>query len=127
MLRQPVAVLLPHPIVDLEVAIERRAAQPETLLRVIFESVVLQRAIELLVADHRELAADAEISDLDSLQVALQKVRDPVRAQARRLTMLQINRSNRLEQLAAALSLQVAAATVAALDTARFGATLRAR
>jgi hypothetical protein len=40
---------------------------------------VLQRAAELLVADLRELAG-ADVRDLNSLEIALEKVRELVRA-----------------------------------------------
>ena len=83
MLREPAAVILPGPIVDLQVSIERGAPHAEPLLRVVLDARVLERGVELLVAHLRELRADSEVGDLEILQVAFQVEGDLVCALGR--------------------------------------------
>jgi hypothetical protein len=70
MLHEPAGVILPRPLVDLKVSIERSAPQAELLLRPFLEARVLQRGVELLVADPRDLPADPQVGGLEVLQVA---------------------------------------------------------
>src|SRR6266542_1533542 len=74
--RQPFAVRAAKPVVELQITIERCSLQAEPLGRVALHAVVLERAVELLVAHFGEQRRGTDVGDLHVLEVPFEHERD---------------------------------------------------